>query len=633
MRCPGSSPSGPKRRRPALAVAPLLREDPDGRRSLALPVAEPGAPLAVTDPVLGDTLILVPTVPLGAGVRRVHAYPQFRLLASAQGFVVHPLVDDLRVRAGREAVEVTRAEGLSVTPVDAADDARARLRAPAGHEPLMGLDAGSASVDAAFTLVRQDLEAALAASEAPDRRESLHLRLARHYLAHGFAAEALAAVNAGEHDHTAIATERAGLDLADEAPFLALRGASLVLLGRTAEAARVLAEPSLADHVEAAAWRTAIRAGQGQASGEKATLAAQAAVVAGYPRTLRKVLLPPLAEAAIDAGDPPLASKLVSLVAAEAAGDREKAQAGYLEGRRLAANGDVTGALEAWREVEMGPDPERRSRVRAAAARVDLALAEKRMKPDEAIATLDRLSFAWRGDLLEFAVLRRLGDLYLDRADYPSALRTLRRAATNFPDEAQTAGLPAKMSQAFAALFVGEHADKLRPIEAIALYDEFRELTPAGARGDAVVAAVAERMIALDLLGRAAALLDSQIRYRLVGAERATAGARLAAVRLLDDKPEAALKSLRLTAADALPASLKSERQMIEARALARLGRTKEALARLDGAATAEAAAIRADIFWAMKDWRRAAELDRQGAKSASGRSRRRTRGADSPAR
>ncbi|MBL8660859.1 MAG: tetratricopeptide repeat protein [Rhodospirillales bacterium] len=583
---------------PSPAVAPVQREGPDGRRSLALPVAEPGAPLAVTDPALGDSLVLVPTVPLDGALRRAYAYPQFRLLATAQGFVIRPLVDDLQVRAGREGVEVEREDGLALTPVGDADGARARLRALADDERPIGLGVGSASSVETFIRVRQGLEAAVAASSGPEAREHLYLRLARHDLAYGFAAEALAAVNASGRDRP---------EAAGEAPFLLLRAAALVLHGRDAEAAHDLAQPSHGDRVEAAAWRTASLVAQGQPIADGSTLAAQAAVAATYPRALRKVLLPRLAEAAIDAGDPSLAARLVNAVAADAIGPGETAEAGYLEGRRLAANGDVDGALETWRAVAVGPDPDRRNRVRAAQARVALALAEKRMQPDEAIDRLDRLSFAWRGDLLEFAVLRQLGGLYLDRADYPSALRTLRRAATNFPDAARAADIPAKMSQAFAALFVGAHADRLRPIEAIALYDEFRELTPAGAEGDAVIAAVAERMIGLDLLGRAAALLDSQIRYRLAGVARGAVGARLATVYLLDNKPGAALKALGLTADEALPVPLKNERRIIEARALARLGREKEALARLEGTATAEVAAIRADIFWAMKDWRQAA--------------------------
>jgi tetratricopeptide (TPR) repeat protein len=580
-----------------IAVEPMLREDPGGRRSLVLPVAEPGAPLAVTDPDFADTLVLVPTVPLGYGIRRNYAYPELRLLASTQGFAIRPLVDDLRVRADRESVELTREGGLALTPIDEAIAARARLRLEGDDERLISNVAGCGSLRG-FTRARQELEAALAAAEGIETRENMLLRLADLNLCHGFAAEALGALDLARLDRAEIEAD---------ARYHALRGAALVLLGRGTEAEGALSHPSLAGRVEPAAWRTALAIARGGDVEDGETLGAQASIVTDYPQVLRSALLPRLAEAAVDAGDAPLAAKLVALVSAEAHSAGEKAQAKFLEGRRLAANGDVPGALAKWREVEAGPDPDRRSRVRAAEARVALALAEKRMDVSEAIDALDSLSFGWRGDALEFDILRRLGDLHLARGDYPSALRTLRRAATNFPGAAQAAEIPAKMTRAFAALFVGKDADARAPLEAIALYDEFRELTPAGARGDAVVSAVARRMVALDLLGRAAALLDSQVRYRLVGVERARTGSRLASIYLLDSKPQAALDTLQMTAQDGLPSALVAERRMIEVRALARLGRMVEALERLGAAETEETAAIRADISWALEDWRQAA--------------------------
>lgn len=581
-----------------IVVTPIPRENAAGHRDLVLPIAEPGAPLALTDPWIGDNLVVVPTIPIGAGLRHAYAYPQVRLLPSSQGFVIRPLVDDLRIRVGREAVEIGSTAGLAVTPIENAVAARARLRDLAGGAHPSGLTSANTVPLSRFTPVRQDLEAAIAAAKTADARERLRLRLARHYLSHGFAAEALAALQLADRDRAAFATEPG---------FLILRGIAHALLGRDAEAARDLDRPVLATSVEAATWRTALNAGAKQANPEETALAAQAAVAAGYPKGLRRYLLPRLAEVAIDAGAASLAAKLVGLVTAEAEGPGDAAQAGFLEGHMLAANGNVAGALEAWRAAAEGPDPWRRSRVRAADAGVRLALAKTQISVDEAIESLDSLSFAWRGDCLEFSILERLGTLYLDRGDQTAALRILRRATTILPEAAREANIPARMSHAFAALFVGADAERRSPLEAIALYDEFRELTPNGPLGDSVVAAVAERMIALDLLGRAAALLDSQIRYRLVGEERARTAMRLAAIYLLDEKPEAALKALALTATDPVPPALAPERRMIEARALARLGRTDEALARLAGLETAAAAAIRADIYWAMKDWHRAA--------------------------
>ncbi len=340
--------------KPSASVAPSPRQDPGGA-ALVLPVAEPGTPVVLADPAIGDTLVVVPVVPLGHGLARDHLYPQLRLLASLQGLVVRPLVDDLQVRPGREAVELARPGGLALTSADPATRARAGLRAPAAGRGLLQVgDWATQSVDA-YTPARRALEAALAAVD-PTEHEPAWLRLANLNLAYGLAAEALGALERARDTRPA---------MGDEASFRLLRGAAELLLGRFAEADADLSHPSLAEHLEAAAWRTALSVAQGRSGEVRERLAEQAAVVAGYPRVLRRALLPGLGEAAIDAGEPALAERLLALLAAEAEDPAQRAAVAFLDGRRLAANGDVPGALGKWREVEAGPDPERQSQVRA----------------------------------------------------------------------------------------------------------------------------------------------------------------------------------------------------------------------------------------------------------------------------
>ena len=58
------------------------------------------------------------------------------------------------------------------------------------------------------------------------------------------------------------------------------------------------------------------------------------------------------------------------------------------------------------------------------------------------------------------------------------------------------------------------------------------------------VAELADRLVEVDLLDRAAELLESQVRYRLAGPLKARVGARLAVIRLLDRAPDQAMKAL-----------------------------------------------------------------------------------------
>ena len=95
-----------------------------------IPVPEPGRAISVTDPNIGDNFIVVPVIPLGQAVGRKYAYPQFNILLSAQGVVINPLIDDLRVRPLRQGIEIGGSGvRLAITNVSADAAARAQLAA------------------------------------------------------------------------------------------------------------------------------------------------------------------------------------------------------------------------------------------------------------------------------------------------------------------------------------------------------------------------------------------------------------------------------------------------------------------------------------------------------------------------
>ena len=104
------------------------------------------------------------------------------------------------------------------------------------------------------------------------------------------------------------------------------------------------------------------------------------------------------------------------------------------------------------------------------------------------------------------------------------------------------------MQSVFEDLFIGGAADELSALQAIALFNEFRELTPAGDEGDDMIRKLAERLVSVDLLEQAAALLIHQVEFRVDGETKAEVGANLAVIRLLDRRPEAALEALDFSA-------------------------------------------------------------------------------------
>ena len=145
-------------------------------------------------------------------------------------------------------------------------------------------------------------------------------------------------------------------------------------------------------------------------------------------------------------------------------------------------------------------------------------------------------------------------------------------------------------------------------IDALALFYDFRELTPIGRRGDEMIRRLADRLVSVDLLDQAADLLQYQVNHRLQGAARAQIAIRLAIIYLMNRKPDRALAALRATSAADLANELRNQRLLLEARALSDLGRHDLALEVIANIEGREVIRLRSDILWAARRWRQSAE-------------------------
>ena len=244
---------------------------------------------------------------------------------------------------------------------------------------------------------------------------------------------------------------------------------------------------------------------------------------------------------------------------------REVDRLANLEGNLKQLAGDFDGAVAAWEAAENGED--RRSQANATMSRAELLLTQGKIGPEEAIRELESLRFAWRGDEFEFNLLRRLGRLYLQVEDYRNGLRTLRQAVTYFRDNEATKDVTQLMADAFIQLYLEDAADTMKPVQAIALYEEFRELTPGGERGDEMIRKLADRLAAVDLLDRAAQLLTQQVDFRLRGVQKAQVAARLATIYLINRQPENAENVLGRSETSGIPPDLQRRRTQLRARA------------------------------------------------------------------
>jgi tetratricopeptide (TPR) repeat protein len=373
------------------------------------------------------------------------------------------------------------------------------------------------------------------------------------------------------------------------------------LTGDQHAAAQDLGRQTLDGQIEATLWRASLAAETGDWPAAARGFIATVSLLPLYPKPLRDRFALEAAEALLETGQPETVPTVLDLVLGDRPTRADEAMALYLDGRRADQQGDHDHAIERWTAVAGMGDP--RSRMRSLIARSTAQLEAKQISRAEAIKALDGLRFEWRGDFVEFDLLRRLGELQLADGDQRDALETLREAAVNFPDYPAAKEVMKELSEAVAEMFLGDAMKDMSALKALALYDEFKDFTPVGERGDRILRGLIDRLVAVDLLDRAAALLGDQIEHRLQGRDKARAATELALLRLLDHHPGAALQALDIAVDKDLPTELLRQRVQLRSRALSELDRPDEALAILADDRSRDADRLRADIFWRGRQW------------------------------
>lgn len=586
---------------------------------LLVRAADAATVVTLSDPDVGDRLQIVPLPVPGNAVPESHRYADLELLPSYQGVVVRPIADAVTVRPVKEGVEVTAAGGLHLSPMaDAGSRPAASQTASLPPKPSPGgasntltpptdpkpVPSGRRLFDLPawkkgdldhYTEARQNLQ--LNIVNAPDsERPRAQLDLARFYLANGFGQEAIGMMDV---------LQEAQPDLEGWPEFRALRGAARFLAGNTDAAAEDFAHPNLANNGEAALWRAAIAADRNDWPAAQAGFKAAAPILNSYPDPILTKLAARAAEAALKTGDAPFAKRLLDRIVERGGTDaEERPDVQYLRGLYYAQANEPERALEQLTASYNSLD--RYYRAKAGLALVNLQLAEGRMSPPAAAEQLAGLTFTWRGDELEMQIRQRMGEVLIAAGQYADGFNAMKDTAALVADTPRAEEITREMSRIFADLYK-DGAQKLPTIEALQLYDQFRELTPVGEAGDEVIRQLAERLISVDLLNRAADLLQHQVEYRLSGEDKAQVGTRLASVRLLDNKPEDALRALELSNVPNLPADLVGERRLMQAKALAELGRGDEALLLLSEDDSKPANSLRVDIAWRAQKWEAAA--------------------------
>ena len=566
-----------------------------------------GATRAVwlTDPMAGDRFAAITARAPGKGYGLRRQTIDLTLLPTAQGLAVETQTDDLTIRTEGDRVVMSRPNGLTMSPPSLGLDAAVQSPDTPQKAPFPALilagwaDPGHAGFSARYRQL-QDMAAQETIQSTDDPRTPIEARmsLARFLIGSGLGFEGIGVINA-------MVAKTPSLQ--GEPELRGLRGAARAMIGRFDEAEADFSTGSLSGDPSTRVWQGYLATQNGDWAGARQAFAAGAGVIDQFPADWRARFGAAHALAALELGDLPAARALLAYSFSQEAPAADQLTARLVQARLFDLTGESDRALAVYKAVARAPLDGIATPAKLGV--VKLSLAKGEMTPDAAVAQLEQLKWRWRGDATELAVIRTLGGLYLSQGRYREALETLRGAGKRMGALPGAADLQADLGNAFRALFLDGAADGLQPVQALALFYDFRDLTPVGADGDEMVRRLARRLIDVDLLDQAAELLKHQVDERLEGVAKAQVATDLATVYLMDRQPEKALQAIWSSRTTLLPSALQAERRALEARALMDLGRFDHALETLGTDASASAQEVRAEIFWKQQNWLGAARL------------------------
>lgn len=597
-------------------IKPIIKPQKDSLISagtLIFPLGASQKQISFIDPLVGDKIHVVTTDVSTDFTGPKRQYVELEVLKSIVGLAYVPKADDIESKIQKDGVYISKPQGLALSPEQ--DIAIAQLKDDIQKEQeffekeentaqvkrIFDFDRWVMGGERALENNRQILMRSLSAKEGSAKVEDL-ITLAKLSVANDRGHEALGLLRVA-------AQELPGID--ENTEFIALRGAAATLAGKYDEAIEDLTNPAVTEFGESLYWRTFALAGLEDWRQADKTMPKDFKLVEGYPVHIRKPMILRLSEVALRAGDTATAEDLLMVLEPEfpSMSLPERSAWKYLNGELERQNGNEEEAVANWQTLITGKDDYYRAKAGLSLTR--LQLDNQKITPAKAIDRLESLRYAWRGDELETLINFRLGEVYIDNSDYLKGFSVLRNAVALSPNSPMAQEVTDYMTDHFRKLFTEGKLKEMSAVDAVSLYDEFKELTPIGKEGDVFVQNLAERLVDIDLLGRASDLLSHQLQHRLTGVEAYRIGNRLASIQLLNDKADDAFQTLQMVEKYAPLVSdedMKRQSKLLQARALSKTGRATQALSSLKTMPNdPDVNRLRADIAWNAGQWGEAA--------------------------
>jgi hypothetical protein len=368
-----------------------------------------------------------------------------------------------------------------------------------------------------------------------------------------------------------------------------------------------LANSHLRGDPSAALWRGVVAVDQGDWERASDLFRQSGEQIFAYAPHWAATFAAASAEAALNVNDYDLARRRAEQ-AIQQGGKGEAAERGRMVLANLVAI--VEGPAAAYDKfAAMAKDAIEPLAVKAELRRLELGVQAGKMSSSDAAVQLESLRYRWRGDGLEMQTVGILADQYMRVGRFREALLLTKYTAQRNASAPGARELRIRLSDYFRKLYLEGQVDRLDPIQALALFYEFKDLTPLGADGDQMIRKLAQRLVAFDLVEPAAELLQYQIDNRIRGVGKAAIAVDLATIYLRDRRPERALQAISGSREPQLPKELVLQRRLIEAAAYRDLGRFDHTIELVESLEGLEAKSLLADAYWRDRKWAEAAKV------------------------
>lgn len=558
---------------------------------LFIPTTTSGNIVSFIDPEIGDMITTAPTTEVALGLTNSYIYPDFDLINSLQGLALVSKTNDIIVNRGNT--------GLSIKAMNRGLNISSDLEKLKRHQMMGSSDSNIFNLELSAQLLKQDFNKSVfqlseeIANAPADKKIKAQMELAKYYIGKGLGIEALVILDE---------IKSKNVPEAKSEQLYALHGVANFLARRNDAALEDFAYGKLPNNNEAIFWRTITSSAKNFKKEDNIVMLSFISLIKDYPQSLKERIALIGAETAINANDDISAQNFIDILkSSENMSENRRANLGYLMAKNLVLQGYPRNAVREYSGVARSG-----SQKYSALSRKEMVLLQYNLKAipvTKAISEYERLRYTWGKKVFQQELLDRLGDFYVANKDYYNALKTM-QSSLSLADDKQKERIINKMIKTFEDVYINDQIDNGPALKSLALYEDFEWLAPKSKRYNDIIRRLADRLVAVDLLGRASKLLFNQLQHNNLGSvERSKVGTRLALVHLFENEEEMTLKVLEDTENPNASETIKAHRQIIKAKALSNLGREDEALELLKDDMSKNGILLKSEIYWNAGQW------------------------------